>query len=171
MDKVLVALAIIVGCHDAALRSWKDKLGDDKFAVRRHAQAVMEKSIASAPWAEFLVHGLIIRRNCCKDAEVRMRLARIIAPHENLCTEYKKIPWIDALPKGYPDKEKIVKHYIDMFGTTGCDADDWENWRLATKTWLEDLRAKGWWTSSLRRLQREMIPNELYWKKFRRYPP
>ncbi len=164
MENLIPAFCLMVGLHQCALESTVMKLGDDRFAIREQNHRLLEKQL-NVCWKEFLIKRLKEDRN---DAEINRRLDCVIEKLDSLVTDYGKYPWIDALPKNYPNRQKVIDEYLKKTGW--MPAKDYPQYRCATYLWLKDLKRQGCWTSSLKEVQKSMIPNELYWIKNRKYP-
>ncbi len=165
MDNAMCAFCLMVTMHQTACEPLVEKLGDKNYKVREKYQRILSEQL-NVPWQEFMARNLVGSR---QDLETCTRL-RILT--KNLCTlttEYGKYPWIDALPYSFPKREEIIASYLKK--SEFVQGEDFFKWRFATKLFLEDLQQQGWWNSSLQQLQRQMLPMELYWIKYQKYPP
>jgi hypothetical protein len=167
MDAINV-LCLIVGLHQASLEPTVQQLGSNEFRVREKAHKWLENQL-KVPWKEFLQAGL--RKKPRQDLETEMRVRLLTRELDELCTEYGHFPWICALPKDFKNREEIhivfwgkAKEEIPYYGQ------DYEQHRYATFLFLNNLRTKGAWVSSIHRIQRLMIVNEMHWKQYGRYP-
>ena len=160
------AFCMVVAIHQTVLEPTVQQLGSTEFRVREKAHKWLDNQL-KVPWEEFLAVGL--RKKSYADLETQLRVRYLTRKMDDICTDYGQYPWICALPKEYPNREKLVIHYLS-FGSCLSQPPDYEGYRYATFLFLHDLKEKGWWASSLRKLQIPMIENEKYWRLNSRYP-
>lgn len=165
MDNLVTTFCLIVTVHGQSLEPLIETFDDPTYLVRHKQTAVLKKQL-QVPWEEFLIKGLKKER---KTLEVHRRVENLIKKWDSFTTEYGNIPWIDALPNNFPDRQRIMSEYLGK--ASGCYGNDYPQYRLATSLWLQDLKSQGWWMSCIWRLQEEMIPNEKFWKQNGRFPP
>ncbi|OGZ73435.1 MAG: hypothetical protein A2908_04140 [Candidatus Staskawiczbacteria bacterium RIFCSPLOWO2_01_FULL_38_12b] len=160
-------LLLTIGMEQALMEPMVKKLGDSDYTVREKSRVLLEKQLAISPWEELLVKGL---KKDWKDLEINRQIHFLTHPKwGSSLTVYGKYPWLDSLPRDYPDRGKIISIYWNK-AVSVHDGKDYLRWRHATYLWMTDLQKQGHWTSSLRKIQKEMIFNELRWKRDGRYP-
>lgn len=166
MDTIVAGICMLVAIHQAAMEKTVFKLGDDNFYVREAGSIFIEKQL-NVPWEELLISWLCKDRN---DLEITRRVALLTAKWDTALIEYGKYPWLDSLPKEYPDRDNIMKHYSEMAkARVACDM-GWPEWRFATFLWMESIK-KDRPISFLHAIQRNfMVPNELYYIQNNKYP-
>lgn len=79
-------------------------------------------------------------------------------------TTYKAIPWIDALPKQYPNRDIIISKYMEGMDRSGICGDklfEYMGYRLATKNYIIDLHKSGIKKKDIIKLLDSMVPEEL----------
>lgn len=168
MDNVITTLCLLATVQGNALEPQVLRLGSEEFRERETAHRIIQKQL-EVPWAEVTAKML---PRFSTDLETDCRVRVLTQKWTNALTDYGKYPWICALPKGYPDRERIVKEYLTKARETRGTIDglDYFNHRYATYLYLRDLQAKGAWISQIHTIQREMVPNELYWYEHQKYP-
>jgi hypothetical protein len=78
---------------------------------------------------------------------------------------FKHWPKIDALPKDFPDRDKIIALYLQKAEEVGflpkiwdwaCGCNFYPGYHKATELLVEDLLIQGWWPKQIKQLLQEM---------------
>ncbi len=120
------------------------ELGSPSYHNREHAmQALNQMAPAILPYLE--------SARLHPDLEVSQRSSIVLTSYyeqaaEQLIkrarpTNWPRMPWIDMLPKDYPDRANVIEYFVaqarDKIGRKGPP--DWEDYRLATELLAYDL--------------------------------
>jgi hypothetical protein len=142
----MIALAIYAAC--AAL---VDQLGDDHFVVRQSAQSALE--VLAEPALPLLIEG-----TQSEDVEVRRRCERVVEHYYTLGMALH--PWIDSLPKDFPDRDYTITLYLHCVwgGSYRHDwPEGWPDYRYASALLFRDLLGqKGWPRARVLELVKQM---------------
>lgn len=80
--------------------------------------------------------------------------------------DYPYLPWIDRLPKGYPDRQAVIYYWLAQVriqGNYGGGAPHWEDYRLATRLFIEELYADPLTAGKVQSLLDGMVKSEILW--------
>jgi hypothetical protein len=156
-------LVVFFALLDPKVALTVEKMGDDKLCVREAAHRNLVKMDERA------VPFLMMAASGHKDAEVRVRSRRILSVY-CITAKTKKLdglyPWIDCLPKDFPDREKVIQQLFDEFGHPEMSPEpgpDPVHIRLATYEFARRLMAKGWSRKVVGQILDDMADNELQW--------
>jgi hypothetical protein len=120
------------------------QLGSPSFHKRELAmQALNQMAPLIVPYLE--------AAHAHPDPEVARRVHLVLASYyekaadhllkEAKPTSWPRMPWIDMLPKDYPDRADVIEYFValarDKIGRKGPP--DWEDYRLATELLMHDL--------------------------------
>jgi hypothetical protein len=120
------------------------QLGSPSYSKREQAtQALTQLAPLIVPYLE--------SAKAHRDTETARRAKLILAGYYELAaarftekarpTRYPRLPWLDMLPRDYPDRTAIVEYFVtqarERIGRKGPP--DWEDYRLATQLYLHHL--------------------------------
>lgn len=101
------------------------------------------------------------------DPEIRLRCSRIIdlirhSALDRLLARHHPVPWIDALPLDYPDRESVISLYLGA--ATGHDGGpDYPRYRDATRVFMRDRLDAGVGYAELWQLLGRMVERAKMW--------
>jgi hypothetical protein len=110
-----------------------------------------------------------------KDPEIATRCLTVLKGHWHNKAKalrpriWDRTPWVDSLPKDYPQRSDTIVAYLAEVGVEGAGwhggggTPDWPKYRLATVLLLEDLCAAGWGDERLLDLLDDMAVYEENW--------
>lgn len=120
-----------------------------------------------------------------EDPEVSQRSTLILATYYEsvadglsaklIPTHWPRRPWLDMLPRGYPNRKVIIDHYLRQaqkkIGRQGPP--NWRDYRLATQLYTRELLLQHHNPGEIQRLLDQMAELERTWirKKGRAYSP
>jgi hypothetical protein len=138
-------------------------LGHDDFKTRELATSKLEAILPVAgPY--------LLKTQSHKNSEIAVRstylyqkwactVAKEIKP-----TKWPHLPWIDSLPKDYPDRSQLIETYLNM-SEDANQPPTWLKYRTATKHFVCDLVKDGKVISEVRKMLDAMVQNEKSWIK------
>ena len=150
------------------------------FIVLLASPNYRDRETASVALERLLPHSLPFLESAsrCKDPEVSRRASLIVGRYYQRTAKvkaarvrasgYDKTPWIDMLPPEYPDRSATIQHYLGRVWETGNrlgPAEDWRDYRQATRLFLEELYASPRGAESVPSLVERMKRVEYDWIK------
>ena len=145
-----------------------EKMGDDKQSIRNAANKELVKMDERA-----IVQALIAKDNH-KDPEIRVRCRRLVAKQIN-SVELESYPWVDCLPKYFPDREQVIERYYKELNHEDQDNYAADHLRYATQMLVRSLVEKGWKRGEIKKILDDMKANEDQWMNYAGtrncYPP
>ena len=148
------------------------KLGSDRFADRQKAH----KKLMSMKERPIQLLSMCQQH---RDAEIAYRSNQLLKEQYRLIVPswVKKVPWIDCLPKDFPNRDEVLydsylKHGWPRFGEEWNGQDD--TLRAATQDFAECLLLQGWSQIEVFDVLVAMAKNEEQWHSIGgryNYPP
>ncbi len=109
------------------------------------------------------------------DPEVRRHARQLVAAYyesqaprlakETRPSNWPEIPWLDMLPANHPQRDQILSYYLTRAQKEigRSSAPKWEDYRLATKLYMEDLFRNEQRPAQVRQLLDSMAEHERDW--------
>lgn len=162
-----LALFLALSSVDPEVTNLIKQLDNDSFRVREAASAKLLKM------DERPIRFLRIAAEKGVSAEVRLRARRIVDHYENVKpSKYNKLPWIDHLPKDFPDRAGVIKRHLEVYSAEVLyDYSEWRALRWATRQLCRDLFKRGWDRRHVIELLDKMSSNEQKWLKNKKDNP
>lgn len=136
---ILISICLLLS-PDVQVCYLIEMMGDDNFLVREKATELTGRLGLD------VAHYLIKASKKHPDLEVRTRCINLLEDPAMMVwptrwKDDKKYPWIDSLPKDFPDRGDIVNKYLEKSrDAVGRDSGvGWYDYRIATKLWVADL--------------------------------
>lgn len=154
------------------------QLGSPRYRERERANELLHRlSPLAAPYLKAAKQH--------NDLEIADRSYRILARYyavraEHLAektrpSEWPRIPWLDMLPDNHPDRQAVVQYYLAQAHEKNCakGPPHWDDYRLATKLYLQQLFRDQHDADKIRSLLDQMAASEKQWliKNRDRYNP
>jgi hypothetical protein len=159
---VLTLLLLINWVDQPDYKKWVGDLGADQFQTRQAASSRLYKHIhEAAPYLQ--KYGIKSR-----DKERRMRSKLLLTYYASTIRQTKRIkdelPWIDMLPKDYPNRKKVINWHIDKLTWFRSDdhVRDWYH-AEATREFVKGLVFRGQSKEKIVELLDEMTKNQEKW--------
>jgi hypothetical protein len=135
-------LLLLLAGHSDPHEEMVNRLGDDDFDVREKASKELWEDIDFSLYKK-------LREVKTDDLETRYRIGKLTSRYELEQSKkwrvdlkgYKKWPFIDSLPSGYPRRWDIAcsyRKYAQVTGTAEDNAPNWSDYRKATELWCAD---------------------------------
>ncbi len=100
-----------------------------------------------------------------EDMEIALRAGRILERYAKVRPATGPMPWLDMLPKDWPDRAGTISRYLDRVGRSGYHT-GWPEYREATCLLVRDLMLEqGWSRERVIRLLARMHASEREWHK------
>lgn len=148
--------------HVLAILILITQLGSPSWVQRETAHKSLQKCLHVA--APYLKAG---KKHA--DAEVASRCGQLFeawaweTAQDLRADGWPVVPWIDSLPKNYPDREGIIDGYLGERSGDRYQPPDWPAYRLSTTVWLFQELKTGKSVSELRELLNQMADYEAGW--------
>ncbi|MGF1578462.1 MAG: hypothetical protein ACFCD0_03780 [Gemmataceae bacterium] len=109
------------------------------------------------------------------DPEVRRNAKQVLASYYNSQaprlaqqtrpSNWPRLPWLDMLPANHPQRDRILAYYLPRAQKTigRKAAPEWEDYRLATQLYMEDLFRNEQRPDQVRQLLNSMADHERDW--------
>lgn len=156
----LIEMVVFFSLLDPQASVLIKELGHDEWENREKASAALIKM------DERPIRLLRIAMNS-DDAEVRRRAKRIVEKYEGTLfpTKYKKMPWIDHLPKDFKGRNKALKDHLLQYK----ENHQWDNtgeytpFRWATREFIVEYSRSGHSRKECVKLLDKMVESEEHW--------
>jgi hypothetical protein len=98
-------------------------------------------------------------------AEIRRRARLVLTKYYSVAPSwYARLPWIDMLPKDWPNRQEVVQYYLTRARQLQLEwlcYETWLDYRVATRLFIIDLLRNGHRREHVQRLLDTMAENEM----------
>lgn len=162
---VLLGMVVMFHLLDPEVQVLVKQLGNDEWREREKASAKLKK-MGERPM-RILMYAEVYNT----DLEIRRRAQRLVSHYMGdliKCTKYDEIPWIECLPKDFPDRDKVLEAAFKKHGEPqydwGYDGNGAVEYREATRSLMRAMYHKGWSSKKVRECLDKMADNEREWE-------
>lgn len=165
---ILLLCSTAVSGNSAVVMLTK-QMGNTRYADRERATAALYKMM---PQAESYLKD--VRQYPDKEISIRagLLLSRYYREQSHIWADkilpekYNRMPWIDKLPLNVPDREDVMRMYLNMANRSKdlpSSQAGWQVYRFATKLYVKDLIESGRTREEIVQLLNEMAKVEIEW--------
>jgi hypothetical protein len=143
-------------------------LGSGSFQVREAAsQALAQLDGMAEVHIELATHS--------RDPEVAWRAERLASKYrltwlDQVLEQTAPVPWIDALPWSYPNRDSIVTSYLGV-PCPSQEVGPYPQYRTATRAWLQQEICGGMSRQEIVRILKVMAERCKHWQRHGQFPP
>lgn len=154
-DELLLLLALLL-----------HPLGDERFSVRQDGSRRLE-AVLLQPGGHRLMAWLDGMRH--DDCEVKRRVEEAMERFYHLSIPHRRwTPWIDQLPKEWPQRDRIIREYLEKATAVTVGENHgpaWTNYRVATVILARDMLRSGTPPDEVCRLLDRMSKAEVIYRE------
>lgn len=141
-----------------------EKFEDEHFAVRQQAYEKLVKIVQEDE--NRTLFSFFKKTAAGKKFETACRISAAAEHYYIVLPDnYPAVPWIDMLPKDFPDKDNIIRKYMDKSPDFPWSSSDYPKYRYAMMLYIFDLVEGGMPRSKIVHLLNQMVENEKKWKE------